>query len=66
MMSLLNLGFQSIGLMRSSRTEKAEAAFKNYNNVAQLQKAGELLKEDVAKSRNLLLLSSLMSSAPLN
>ncbi len=66
MMSLLNLGFQSIGLMRSSRTEKAEAAFKNYNNVAQLHKAGELLKEDVAKSRNLLLHSSLMSSAPLN
>ncbi len=66
MMSLLNLGFQSIGLMRSSRTEKAEAAFKNYNNVAQLRKAGELLKEDVAKSQKLLLLSPLMSSAPLN
>ncbi len=66
MMSLLNLGFKSIGLMRSSRTGKAEAAFKNCNNVAQLRKAGELLKEDVAKSRNLLLLYSLMSSAPLN
>ncbi len=46
--------------------EKAKGAFKNCNNVAQLRKAGELLKEDVAKSRKLLLLSSLMSPVPLN
>ncbi len=52
--------------MRSLVMKKAKGAFKNCNNVAQLRKAGELLKEDVAKARNLLLLNSLMSSVPLN
>ena len=66
MMSILILGFQSIGLMQSPMSEKAEAALKNCNSVAQLRKAGELFKEDVAKPSNLLSLSSVMLSAALN
>ena len=40
MMSILNLGFQSIGLMRSKMSEPAEAALKNCNSIALLRKAG--------------------------
>ena len=38
MMSILNLGFQSIGLMRSEMSEPAEAALKNCNSLALLRK----------------------------
>ena len=50
MMSILNLGFQSIGLMRSHMSEPAEAALKNCNSVALLRKAGEPFKDEIAKS----------------
>ena len=48
-MSILNLGFQSIGLMRSEMSEPAEAALKNCNSIALLRKAGEPFNE-IAKS----------------
>ncbi len=44
MMSILNLGFQSIGLMRSEMSEAAEAAVKNSNSIALLRKAGAPFK----------------------
>ena len=50
MMSILNLGFQSIGLMRSEMSETAEAALKNCNSVALLRKAGQQYKEEISKS----------------
>lgn len=49
-MSILNLGFQIIGLMRSVMSELAEAALKNCNSIALLRKAGEPLKDEIAKS----------------
>jgi len=50
MMSILNIGFQSIGLMRSEMSEPAEAALKNYNSLALLRKAGMPFKEEIFKS----------------
>ena len=50
MMSILNLGFQSIGLMRGEMSEAAEAALKNCNSIALLRKAGEPFKEEIHKS----------------
>ena len=50
MMSILNLGFQSIGLMREKMDDEAEAALKNCNNISLLRKAGEPFKEDILKS----------------
>ena len=50
MMSILNLGFQSIGLMRSEMSETAEAALKNCNSVALLRKAGGPFKAEIFKS----------------
>lgn len=50
MMSILNLGFQSIGLMRSETSEPAEAALKNCNSLALLRKAGTPFKDEIVKS----------------
>lgn len=50
MMSILNLGCQSIGLMRTQMSEPAEAALKNCNSIALLRKAGEPFKDEIAKS----------------
>ena len=50
MMSIFNLGFQSIGLMRSKMSEPAEAALKNCNSIALLRKAGEPFKGEISKS----------------
>ena len=50
MMPIFNLGFQSIGLMRSEMSEPAEAALKNCNSIALLRKAGEPFKDEIAKS----------------
>ena len=52
MMSILNLGFQSIGLMREKMDDEAEAALKNCNNISLLRKSGEPYKEDILKSLN--------------
>ena len=49
-MSILNLGFQNIGLMRSQMSEPAEVALKNCNSIALLRKAGEPFKGEIAKS----------------
>ena len=59
MMSILNLGFQSIGLMRSEMGEPAEAALKNCNSISLFRKAGEPFKDEIAKS--LQFTSSLLS-----
>ena len=49
-MSILNLGFQSIGLMRSQMRDEAECALKNCNSFAQLRTSGESYKGDIKKS----------------
>ena len=49
-MSILNLGFQSIGLMRSQMKDEAKHALKNCNSIAQLRASGESYKGDVKKS----------------
>ena len=46
-MSILNLGFQSIGLMRGKMGDAAEAALKNCSSIALLRKAGEPFKEEI-------------------
>ena len=50
MMSILNLGFQRISLMRSKISEPAEAALKDCKSIALLRKAGEPFKDEIAKS----------------
>ncbi len=50
MMSILNLCFQSIGLMRSEMSEAAEAALKNSNSIALLRKAGAPFKDEICTS----------------
>lgn len=49
-MSILNLGFQSIGLMRSQMRDEAEHALKNCNSIARLRASGESYKGDIKKS----------------
>ena len=49
-MSILNLDFQSIGLMRSEMSKTAKSALKNCNSLALLRKVGEPYKEEIAKS----------------
>lgn len=49
-MSILNLGFQSIGLMRSQMKDEAEHALKNCNSIAQLRASGESYKGDIKES----------------
>lgn len=50
MMSILNLGFQSIGLMRDQMDEFAEAALKNRSSISLLRKAGAPYKGEILKS----------------
>ena len=52
-MSILTLGFQSIGLMRSQMSDKAERALKNCNSIAQLRSSGESYKGEIKKSLKL-------------
>ena len=49
-MSILNLGFQSVGLMRSQMSDEAERALKNCNSVAKLRTSEESYKDDIKKS----------------
>ena len=49
-MSILNLGFQSISLMRSQMRDEAVHALKNCNSITQLRASGESYKGDIKKS----------------
>jgi len=49
-MSILNLGFQSVGMMRSRMSDAAEVAIKNCNMTALVRKAAEPFQEEVKKS----------------
>ena len=50
MMSILNLGFQSIGLMRSEMSAEAESPLKNCKSLSLLRKEGQPYREEIAKS----------------
>jgi len=49
MMSILILGFQSVGMMRSTMSDAAEVAIKNCNTIALVRKAAEPFQEEVKK-----------------
>lgn len=49
-MSTVNLGLQSTGLMRKEKSTAAEKALKNCNSIKQLCTAGQQFKEDIAGS----------------
>ncbi len=49
-MSIINLGFQSIGLMRTRMSEEAERELKNCNSLVQLRISGGKHKEEIKKS----------------
>ena len=46
MMSILNLGLQSIGLMRSEMSAEAESALKNCSSLSLLRKEGQPYREE--------------------
>ena len=48
-MSILNLGFQSVGLMRSKMSEEAEAALKNFGQPFSSQKRRPALQRTTFK-----------------
>lgn len=50
MMSIVNLGLQSVGLMRSEMSSVAEKALKNCNSLKQLRSAGVNFKDDISAS----------------
>ena len=50
MMSIVNLGLQSVGLMRKEMSSDAEKALKNCNSLKQLRSAGEHHKKEIAES----------------
>ena len=50
MMSILNLGLQSVGMMRSRMSDAAEVAIKNCNTTALVRKAAEPFQEEIRKS----------------
>lgn len=50
MMSIVNLGLQSIGLMRKEMNSAAEKALKNCNSLKQLRSSGESFKQEIAES----------------
>ena len=50
MMSIVNLGLQSVGLMRKEMNLDAEKALKNCNSLKQIRSAGEKYKKEVAES----------------
>ena len=49
-MPILNLGFQSFGLMRSQMRDETEQALKNCDSITQLRASGESYKGDIKKS----------------
>ena len=50
MMSIVNLGLQSIGLMRKEVSSEAEKALKNCNSLKQLRSAGEPFRQEISLS----------------
>ena len=50
MMSIVNLGLQSIGLMRKEMSSEAEKALKNCNSLKQLRSAGEPFRQEISLS----------------
>ena len=50
MMSIVNLGLQSVGLMRKEMSSDAEKALKNCNSLKQIRSAGAEYKNEVAES----------------
>lgn len=50
MMSIVNLGLQSVGLMRKEVSPEAEKALKNKNSLKQIRSVGENVKTEVAES----------------
>lgn len=50
MMSVVNLGLPSIGLMQKEMNSDAEKALKNCNSLKQIRSAGEEYKKEVAES----------------
>ena len=61
-MSIINLRFQSVGLMRGQMVDEAERPLKHCNSIAQLRKVGEPYKDEVQKSLEptITLLSSIL------
>ena len=49
-MSVVNLGLQSVGLMRKEMNSDAEKALKNCNSLKQIRSAGEKYKTEIAES----------------
>ena len=45
-MSIINLGFQNVGLMRSQMSDEAERTLKHCNSIAQLRSSGECYKSN--------------------
>ena len=62
-MSIVNLGLQSVGLMRKEMNSDAEKALKNCNSLKQIRSAGQLYKQDVNLSMDqpIALLSDILS-----
>ena len=50
MMSIVNLGLQSVGLVQKEMSLDAEKALKNCNSMKQVRSAGEQYKKEVAES----------------
>ena len=50
MMSIVNLGLQSIGLMRKEMSSEAEKALKNCNSLKQIRSAGEPFSQEISLS----------------
>ncbi len=49
-MSIINLGFQSVGVMRSAHSEEFEASIQNCNSLKELRKACSSSQSDVSQS----------------
>lgn len=61
-MSIINLGFQSVSLMRGQMVDEAVRALKHSNSIAQLRRVGEPYKDEVQKSLEPTLLSSIWNT----
>ena len=67
-MSIVNLGLQSVGVMRKEMPTEAEKALKNCNSLKQIRSAGEMFREEIAESMKapIDLLSDLMLRLEVN
>ena len=67
-MSVVNLGLQSVGVMRKEMPAEAEKAIKNCNSLKQIWSAGDKFRKEIAESVKAPtdLLSDIMCSLELN